>query len=198
MDLNEILKQVPIDDIAEKFGVSTDVARQAVQEGGAALLGGLAKNAETEEGSAAIEQALSRHEGFSGASKVDDIDQADGGKIVKHVFGGNEQEVAASLTKSEKTASGIDFGKLLPVLAPIVMGLIANANKGKSGTGGGGLGDLLGGLFGGGQQSEPQASGGGGGLGDILGGLGGLFGGGNSGSGGGGIGDLLGGLFGKK
>lgn len=173
MDFDAILKQVPIDDIAERFGVSADVARQAVQEGGAALLGGLAKNAETEEGSSAIEKALSRHEGFSGASKVDDIDTADGDKIVGHVFGGKQNEVVSSLTSSEKTAGGIDFGKLLPMIAPIIMGLIANANKGKASGGGGGLGDLLGGLFGGGQQ-------------------------GGSSTGGNVIGDILGGLFGKK
>lgn len=199
MNFDEILKQLPIDDIAERFGVSPDVARQAVQEGGAALLGGLAKNAETEEGSAAIDKALSRHEGFNGVSKVDDVDEADGEKIVKHVFGDKQQEVVNTLTSSEKTAGGIDFGKLLPMIAPIIMGLIANA-KGSSGGAGGGLGGLLGGLFGG-SQSDQQASGGG--LGDILGGLGGLFGGGASGgqpsAGGlGGIGDILGGLLGGK
>ncbi|MFC7788338.1 DUF937 domain-containing protein [Microbacterium sp. MAHUQ-60] len=199
MNLDDILKQVPVGDIAEKFGVSQDVARQAVQEGGAVLLGGLAKNAQTPEGSSAIEQALNRHGGFSGASKVDDVDQADGDKIVKHVFGDKKGEVVESLTQSEKTAGGIDFGKLLPILAPIIMGVIANA-KGSSGSRGG-LGGILGGLLGGGQQGQAsgdQASGGG--IGDILGGLGGLLGGGGSTSGaqGGGIGDILGGLFGGK
>jgi hypothetical protein len=197
MDIDEILKQVPIGDIAQKLGVSEDVARQAVQEGGAALLGGLAKNAETPEGSAAIEAALAKHDGFSGAASLDDVDEADGQKIVSHVFGGNADQVAQTLTNDQKTA-GIDFGKLLPILAPIVMGLIANGQKGSS-TGGGGLGDILGGLLGGGQQQQGQAAGGGG-LGDILGGLGGLLGGGgNSGSGGGiDIGGLIGGLLGGK
>nr|MBS1901988.1 DUF937 domain-containing protein [Actinomycetota bacterium] len=198
MDIDEILKQVPIGDIAQKLGVSEDVARQAVQEGGAALIGGLAKNAETPEGSAAIEAALAKHDGFSGASSLDDVDEADGEKIVSHVFGGNADQVAQTLTNDQKTA-GIDFGKLLPILAPIVMGLIANGQKGSTG-GGGGLGDILGGLLGGGQQ-QGQAAGTGGGLGDILGGLGGLLGGGGSGSSGGGgidIGGLIGGLLGGK
>ncbi|QMU97134.1 DUF937 domain-containing protein [Microbacterium esteraromaticum] len=193
MNLDEILKQVPIDDIAERFGVSPDVARQAVQEGGATLLGGLAKNAETDEGSAAIEKALNRHGGFSGASKVDDVDQADGEKIVKHVFGDRQGEVTETLNKSEKTAGGIDFGKLLPILAPIIMGIIANMNKGKSGGAGGGLGDILGGLLGGGQGSSSGSAGGG--LGDIL---GGLLGGGQGSSSGGGLGDILGGLLGGR
>lgn len=205
MDIDEILKQVPVSDIAEKFGVSEDVARQAVQEGGAALLGGLAKNAETPEGSAAIAQALGKHDGFSGAAKVDDIDQADGEKIVTHVFGDSSKEVAETLTKEPKTA-GIDFSKLLPILAPIVMGIVANAGKGAAPAGGasagGGIGDLIGGLLGGGNGNGGASSGNGGGLGDILGGLGGLFGGNNSsgGSSGGGldIGGLLGGLLGGR
>ncbi|KNY07981.1 DUF937 domain-containing protein [Microbacterium sp. GCS4] len=191
MALDDILKQVPIDDIAAKLGVSTDEAKAAVEQGGAVLLGGLAKNASTSEGSSAIENALKRHEGTGGAAKVDDIDQADGGKIVSHILGSDEKEVTQKLTESKATA-GIDFGKLLPILAPIVMGLIANANKGKQSDAGqaqsgGGIGDVIGGLLGGGDSKS------GGGIGDLLGGV--LGGGSNSG---GGIGDLLGGLFGGK
>ncbi|MFJ4998215.1 DUF937 domain-containing protein [Microbacterium sp. NPDC088619] len=195
MALDDILTQVPIDDIAAKLGVSPSVAREAVEQGGAVLLGGLAKNASTTEGSAAIENALKGHQGKTGAAKVDDIDVADGGKIVSHILGDDEQKVTQKLTESKETA-GIDFGKLLPILAPIVMGLIANATKDKSAkpgtaeaqSGGGGIGDVIGGLLGGGSSS------GGGGIGDLL---GGLLGGGNS-SGGGGIGDILGGLLGGK
>ena len=193
MALDDILKQVPIDDIAAKLGVSPAEATKAVEQGGAVLLSGLAKNAQTAEGSTAIQNALKRHEGKASVSKVDDIDQTDGGKIVKHVLGSDAGEVAAKLNAADSTP-GIDFGKLLPILAPIVMGLIANATKGKAdadttaGESGGGLGDVLGGLLGGGNSS------GGGGIGDIL---GGILGGGNS-SGGGGIGDILGGLLGGK
>ncbi|HWK76251.1 DUF937 domain-containing protein [Microbacterium sp.] len=199
MALDDILKQVPIDDIAAKLGVSSDEAKTAVEQGGAVLLSGLAKNAQTDEGSAAIQEALRRHEGATPVQRVDDVDQNDGGKIVKHVLGDDADQVAAQLNASEKTP-GIDFGKLLPILAPIVMGLIANATKNKSASaegaqseraqsGGGGLGDIIGGILGGGNSSS-----GGGGIGDIL---GGILGGGSS-SGGDGIGDILGGLFGGK
>ena len=197
MALDDILKQVPIDDIAAKLGVSPEEAKKAVEEGGAVLLTGLAKNAESSEGSAAIQKALQKHQGAT-PSKVDDIDQADGEKIVKHVLGDKQAEVTTKLTESKETA-GIDFGKLLPMLAPIVMNLIANASKGKadkSAAGeesGGGIGDLIGGLVGGGGSS----SGGGGGIGDLL---GGILGGGSMGGTGGGIdlGGILGGLLGGK
>ncbi len=71
-----------------------------------------------------------------------------------------------------------------------------------SAAGGGGLGDLLGGMLGGATSAGRTAAGGaqgGGGLGDLLGGLlGGAQGGGttNASAGGGGLGDLLGGLLG--
>ncbi|MCK2026263.1 MULTISPECIES: DUF937 domain-containing protein [Microbacterium] len=197
MALDDILSQVPIDDIAKKLGVSHDEAKTAVEQGGAVLLGGLAKNAETPEGSDAIQKALKKHEGATGAASVDDIDQADGGKIVAHILGSKEKEVTTQLTESKATP-GIDFGKLLPILAPIVMGLIANATKDKTAKteptaeGSGGIGDVIGGILGGGGQS---GSGSGGGLGDVLGGLLG----GGSGSGGGiDLGGILGGLFGGK
>lgn len=200
MALDDILKQVPLDDIAAKLGVSHDEAKAAVEQGGAVLLGGLAKNASSAEGSAAIQNALKKHEGATSVGSVDDIDQADGDKILTHVLGDEKQAVTSKLNASEKTA-GIDFGKLLPILAPIVMGLIANATKGKaggtataSGESGGGLGDIIGGLLGGGNGGSGTASGGG--IGDILGGI--LGGGSSSSGGGGGIGDILGGLFGGK
>jgi len=197
MALDDILKQVPIDDIAEKLGVSRDEAKVAVEQGGAVLLGGLAKNAETDEGSAAIQNALKKHEGGVGASKVDDIDAADGGKIVAHILGSKEKEVTKELTESKATP-GIDFGKLLPILAPIVMGLIANANKDKTAKAdagaesSGGIGDLIGGILGGGNGNSS-----GGGIGDVIGGL--LGGSGSGGSAGGiDLGGILGGLFGGK
>ncbi|MCK2022817.1 DUF937 domain-containing protein [Microbacterium galbinum] len=197
MALDDILKQVPIDDIAKQLGVSPDVAKTAVEQGGAVLLGGLAKNASTDEGSAAIQKALKKHEGTGGAASIKDIDQADGDKIVTHILGAEEKKkVTEKLTQSDKTA-GIDFGKLLPILAPIVMGLIANAGKGKSGSastesqGGGGIGDIIGGLLGGGNGNS-----GGGGVGDIIGGL--LGGGNKSGDGGIDLGNIVGGLFGGK
>ncbi|MFJ6533883.1 DUF937 domain-containing protein [Microbacterium sp. NPDC091662] len=198
MTLDDILNQVPIDDIAAKLGVSRDEAKVAVEQGGAVLLGGLAQNARTDEGSAAIQNALKKHEGGTDASKVDDIDQADGGKIVAHILGSKEKEVTKELTESKATP-GIDFGKLLPILAPIVMGLIANANKDKTAKAdagaesSGGIGDLIGGILGGGDKGGST----GGGIGDVI---GGLLGGGNSGGSGGGIdlGGILGGLFGGK
>lgn len=157
--LDDILKALPIDQIAAKLGVDPTVAAQAIQEGGGAILGGLQRNAATADGASAIKQALGKHTGMPDTVDVDQVDTADGDKILGHIFGGNQGAVAQKLTDEPKTA-GIDFGKLLPMLAPIVMGLLAKkgggsgapeaAQSGTASQGSGGIGDLIGGLLGGG------------------------------------------------
>lgn len=173
--VDDILNSLPIDQIAAKLGVDADTAKAAVAQGGGAILTGLQQNAATPEGSSAIEAALGKHADATVPANVDDVDTADGQKILKHVFGGKEDEVAQTLTSDKKTAS-IDFGKLLPVLAPIVLGLLAkhqsskttSASSSSSTSGGGGIGDLIGGLLGGGSGS---GSGGGFDIGSLIGGL---------------------------
>jgi hypothetical protein len=176
--LDDILSAVPIDDIAKQLGVAPDEARRAVEEGGATILTGLQRNAQTPEGAAALEKALGKHGGEVTGGRVDlnALDTADGEKILSHVFGGQERAVAQKLTNEPQTA-GIDFGKLLPILAPIVMGLIANSQKNKAPQtqqqSGGGIGDLIGGLLGGGSTGGAGPAGGidiGGLLGGLLGG----------------------------
>ena len=176
--MDEILQALPIDQIASQLGVDQSEARRAVQEGGATILTGLKANAQTPEGAAALEKALGRHgnEVSGGPIDLNTVDTADGQKILGHIFGGQQNEVARKLSDEPKTA-GIDFGKLLPILAPIILGLIANQQKGQTPTqsspagGGGGLGDLIGGLLGGGASGTGGAAPGGIDIGGLLGGL---------------------------
>ena len=182
--LDDILKMLPIDQIASKLGVDDATAKKAVSEGGATILSGLQANAHTPGGASSIEKALGKHGGevSGGAVDIDRVDTADGQKILGHIFGGREKQVAQKLTDEPQTA-GIDFGTLLPMLAPIVMGFVSNARKGKatgtaaSADGGGfDLGGMIGGLLSGGAGAA-GGSGRAGGI-DVGGLLGGLLGGG--------------------
>lgn len=174
--LDDILQALPIDDIARQLGVPPSEARRAVEEGGATILAGLQRNAQTPDGAAALEKALGAHGGETASGRIDlnNLSTTDGQKILCHVFGGQEQQVAQKLTDEPKTA-GIDFGKLLPILAPVIMGLIADQQQksapSQGGGAGGGLGDLIGGLLGGSATGSSSP----GGL-DVGGLLGGLFG----------------------
>lgn len=165
--IDDLLSTLPIDDIASKLGVDADVARQAIAEGGGAILSGLQKNAATPEGAEALTKALAKHAGQGDKVDVDKVDQADGKKILKHVFSGEEEKVAKTLSDEPKTA-GIDFGKLLPVLAPIVLGILAKQTASKKPAdaeqSSGGIGDLIGGLLSGASNSGIDVGG-------IIGGL---------------------------
>lgn len=207
-ELKALLGQVPIGELASKFGVDETTMTAAVQQALPGLVGGLAVNASDQAGAEQIERALQKHTPAEGGISLDAIDTEDGKKIVKHVLGDKEGDVAHALgANAGNSVIGDLIPKLLPVLAPLVMQFLAGKVLGgttstvASQSGGGGLGgvlgDLLGGLVGGGGQAQ-QSSASGGGLGDLLGGL--LGGGSGSGgqSSGGGLGDLLGGLLGGK
>lgn len=102
---------------------------------------------------------------------------SDGGRVLGHLLGNNRSNVEQAVSRG----SGVDAGiiqKLLPILAPIVMGYLSKRLRGGGGMDAGGLGSLLGAereqarqqdsglgsildMLGGGQQ-QPQDDGGGG------------------------------------
>ncbi len=214
-ELDEIIGNLPMADIAAKLGVDEPTARSAVDKALPTLVAGMGANATDPAGAASLEEALAQHDPklVQGGVNLADVDEGDGEKIVKNVFGGNTDQVAQALHANSGGGIGAAVVKLLPILAPIVMSFLAGKAQNKQqtggaradGGGGGGIGDILGGLLGGGGASGAGRSGAGGstgggsaggGLGDILGGLlGGGAAGGSSGSGGG-LGDVLGGLLG--
>ncbi len=206
-ELQDIIGQIPMDQIAGMLGTDEPTARAAVEAAVPTLLAGMQNNAQAPDGAASLESALGQHQDglIDGGVDVGQVDTADGEKIVNHVFGGQQDQVASQLAGTGQLGgAGSDLvRKLLPILAPIVMSYLAKT--------------LLGGnQAGAGSQTEasaPADSGQGGGmdLGGVLGGiLGGMVGGqgGAAGQGGpgeqegqgglGGLGDILGGLFGKK
>lgn len=193
--LDELLAQIPIGQIASKLGVDEDTARSAVTRALPTLVGGLEANAQDPAGAASLENALQQHSSstlLDGGVDIDQVDEADGAKIVSNVFGDNKTDVASALGGISGGADSGLVSKVLPILAPIVLAYLAKKFTGgqEAQGSGGGLGDLLGSVLGVG------GSGGSGGLGGGLGGvLGGILGGGSGGSGGG-LGDLLGGLLG--
>jgi hypothetical protein len=210
---DEILDQVPVDQLASQLGVGSDEVREAARSALPALLGGLHANASDPAGANSLLSALSDHQ--RPVASLDDVDEQEGRAIVGNIFGGSTDQVVSQLGGLGGTSGGL-VQKLLPLLAPIVMSWLANR------MGQGGLGGLLGEgdaprptgtgatdsgpLFPGGvgagsgpvqapgsATSTGAASGGSNPLQDIL---GQVLGGGSGASGGGGAGDVLGGLLG--
>lgn len=207
MNLMEILQGQLSDDmlgqISEQIGADKQQTAVAANGVFATLVGGLANNASSESGLASLGAALDRdHDG----SVLDDLmgmvggmmqgneapaaSALNGAGILGHILGDRQEVAAQQISQS----SGLNVGqimKLLPILAPIVMGVLGRAkSSGSLDLGGlanilmgsaqtaqsGGFGDLigsvLGGVLGGGQQQQPQQQSGGGDLfGQILGGI---------------------------
>ncbi len=118
---DEILSQIPLDQLAQRLGVDEATAEQAVRQAVPALLGGMEANARDPGGAASLEKALGQHAG-SPLEGLDlgSIDTADGEAIVGNVFGDNSDQVINKLGE-QGGGSGI-MQKLLPILAPIILG----------------------------------------------------------------------------
>ncbi|MGN6752566.1 MAG: DUF937 domain-containing protein [Intrasporangium sp.] len=178
-EIDEIMQQVPVGQLAQHFGVDESQVRDAAGQALPALLGGLKANADDPQGASSIMSALTQHGGGT-PSSLEQVDTQEGQKIVGHIFGGNTDEVVNRLGSTGGGTSGGPSGdlvqKLLPVLAPIVMSWLARRIGGQQGAGtpapaagqtSGGLQDVLSSVLGG----HSGSSSGGGVLGGVLGGL---------------------------
>jgi hypothetical protein len=174
--VEDILSQIPLNQLAGQLGVNEQEAEQAARTALPALLGGIQANTEDPGGASSFAQAVQQHDPglVEGGVDLDQVDPNEGQKIVSHVFGAQQDQVVQQLGGVGGVSSGL-IQKLLPILAPIVMAYIAKqltgatSNVGQDGGLGGLLGGLLGGVLGGGAPAQQQQSGPD--LGSILGGL---------------------------
>lgn len=200
---SDLGKQI-IGNITEKTGVNAAQATAVVTNGLPEILGKMQQNVAT--GDSGLMGALlgGKHDG----SILDNIggflnggDFSDGKKILGHVLGGDQDNMIQGLSSKTGVDSSI-ISKILPMLAPIVMGYLGKQVQNKGVQSSGGLGDLLGGLLGGANQTGGSSvltsvldQNGDGKL-DISDAMSALS--GNKKKSGGLLGGLLGGLFGKK
>ncbi len=208
----EILQSQLSDDVlgqlSQQIGAEKEQTATAANDIFATLLGGMASNANSANGLQSLASALDRdHDG----SILDDLmgmvgnmsqttdnsapKALNGAGILGHILG-DRQEVAAQQISQNSGLNVNQIMKLMPVLAPIVMGVLGRA---KNSSGGGlDLGGLANILMGSVQNAQSS------GYGDLIGSvLGGVLGGNQPQatqpqSGGGLFGQILGGLFGKK
>ena len=207
--LNSPIGKTLINGASQQLGQDKKQTASALSTALPLILGAMKNNASTPDGAAGLLSALGnrRHSGgildslgnILGGGGIDQDVLSDGAGILGHVFGGREQNVAQAVSKS----SGMDLSSamnILKVAGPLVMGVLGKETRQKKVTDQGGLGDLLGGMLGGGGQQEQSlvnrlldADGDGSIIDDVAGML--LSGGGKKSSG---LGGLLGGYLGKN
>ena len=188
-DLQSHLSGDAVNDISRRIGADPGKTQAAIDGAVPILLAALGKEAADPSRRSGLHQAISEdHDG----SIIDNLQSylngqmsgkaADGQGIVDHVLGDRQEAAKQALAGK----SGLDLGtiaSLLPLLAPIVMGMIGKKNQGgglsmdtitdvlggdtqRAANQSPDIGDILGSVLGGGGQGQPGGSGG---LGDVLG-----------------------------
>lgn len=199
--LNSDMGKTLINGASQQLGQDKAKTTSALSAALPLILGAMKNNASSQQGAEGLLGALSgKHDGsildnLGGLLGSEDV-MKDGAGILGHVFGGREQNVAQAVSSK----SGIDMGSamnLLKMAAPVIMGMLGKQTRQNNVSDANGIGDLLGGLLGGGAQKEQSlvtqildADGDGSVIDDLI----GMAAGGKKQ---GGLGGLLGGLFGK-
>lgn len=165
-----------VNEISSTVGADNSMVNTAIQMALPALINGLANNASTPQGAQSLNTALEEDHSDGGVlgnlGGLKDMifggqqeaapppPAANAGGILGHILGGNQGAVAQDV--SQKSGLGLgQVAQILMFLAPIVMSYLGQ-KKQQENVGADGLGGLLGGLLGGGQQAQaaaPQSSG---------------------------------------
>ena len=124
-EIDEILSQVPMDQVAAALGVDQSEAEEATRTAIPALLGGMQANAADPAGAASLMSAVEQHDPSVLGSGLDQIDTQDGERIVQNVFGEQTPDVMARLGGADAGPGSSLIQKLLPIIAPIVMAYLA-------------------------------------------------------------------------
>jgi hypothetical protein len=117
--------------LSQQIGADEATTAQAVQAALPMLLGGLARNASSPDGAASLGTALDQHRGGlmqNLGGLLGNADSGAGAGILGHIFGGRRGTVEAGVGQ----ATGLNqpqVGKLLMVLAPIVMAALARRQQ---------------------------------------------------------------------
>jgi hypothetical protein len=131
--VDEIMTDIPMDQLAALLGVDEATAEEATRQAIPALIGGMQANAEDPAGAASLAGALGDHPSdlIDGGVDLDQVDAADGEKIVGNVFGTNQDQVAQTLGGNLGSQGGGLIKQLLPILAPIVLAYLSKRLMGQ-------------------------------------------------------------------
>ncbi|MEJ2239993.1 MAG: DUF937 domain-containing protein [Gemmatimonadales bacterium] len=150
--------QQNVGQLSRQLGTDHRATENALGAALPVLLTALARNSAETSGAESLDRALSKHDGsvldnLGGFLEAPDVDDGDG--ILRHVLGDRRESVESGVSR----ASGLDMSmvaKLLPMLAPIVMGALGKQKR-ENGLNSAGLSELLGSERQRMEQSSPAA-----------------------------------------
>lgn len=137
-----------INQLSQKAGAEPDKVQQLAQLGLPLLLTALGRNASTDEGAAALTNALQKHKDKDLGdiqALLSQVDTEDGAKILQHVFADKNERVQNNLAKQTGLGSG-QVGSILTQLAPLLMGALGQQQQAQN-VGPSGITGLLSGMM---------------------------------------------------
>ncbi len=118
--------------LAGNTGISGDSILPLVTQALPKLLAALKGNASSEDGAASLLTALSNHVSDKPvALQLKEADAVDGGKIIGHILGANQQQVTQELASN----SGLDFSQVTSLLSNLAPALMSGMSSMTSATG---------------------------------------------------------------
>jgi hypothetical protein len=166
MQLTDILSQMGgIQSVARELGVSDAQATAGAAALLPAILGGFKR--QTQAQPTGLEGLAGMLGGLGGGGLLDDVlspqptNVGRGDDVLGQIFG--SRDVSRTVAQNASTQTGLDpalLKKMLPILAMLAAGYMAKQGQGSAApqAGGGGLGDLLGGMLGGGQAAAGRGA----------------------------------------
>jgi len=166
MQLTDILNQMGgIQTVARELGVSDAQAATGAAALLPAILGGFKR--QTQAQPTGLEGLAGMLGGLGGGGLLDDVlspqptNVSRGDDVLGQIFG--SRDVSRTVAQNASTQTGLDpllLKKMLPMLAMLVAGYMAKQGHSSAApqAGGGGLGDLLGGMLGGGQAAAGRGA----------------------------------------
>lgn len=164
MDLQQLLGGALGDQVtglvSQQLGIDQNQAQSAIGLALPTLLNALNKNAATEDGAAALTNAISNDHNGSGLADLAGLAQSalggDGASILKHILGGAQPNVENAISQNAGIGGG-QASQVLQILAPIVLNALGNQSQA---SGGGinvaSIAGLLSNFVGNHQQEAPQ------------------------------------------
>lgn len=153
MDMNDVLKMMlnsgSVDQVSQMLGVNQKEASSALEEVLPMLLQGMqgqVKNKDTQQGFLQALQDHSKQDTNDFSKFLRNVDTDDGAKIVNHLLGSRQEEVAAKAKKK----SGLDtktIMKIMAIAAPLLMSQMGKQAKSNAKAGSGDMLSVVGGLM---------------------------------------------------
>jgi hypothetical protein len=140
MDLQQLLGgalgQQATQLISQQLGLDANQAQSAVNLALPTILNALNKNASTEDGAAALTNAIANDHNGAGLADIASLAQnalgGEGSSILKHILGGAEQNVATAVSQNAGIGGG-QASQVLQILAPIVLNALGNQSQQQGG-----------------------------------------------------------------